>query len=97
MNDTKYNAKWPDNTDDMTSEIADAMDFVRKKIPFAASDHSRPRYHFAPPARIMIDTWGAIYHKGYYHLFYDMNTDGMMERFCNCQVKFPSLSNLVYQ
>ena len=77
----KYNSQWPENTSDMTEDITNAMNYIREALPMAQKDCSRPRYHFVPPAGTMVDTWGAVLHRGYYHLFYDINTDGKKERF----------------
>ena len=38
--------------------------------PVAASDPSRPTYHFRPPAGYHNDPNGLGHHAGYYHLFY---------------------------
>ncbi len=43
---------------------------VEAAIPQAAKDPTRPVYHFRPPAQWMNDICGAIYHNGYYHIFY---------------------------
>ncbi len=56
---------------------------MKKREPFckiAAQDTSRPVYHFASPANLMIDSWGGIYHDGYYHLFYGNNYDANPNR-----------------
>ncbi|MBW8036188.1 MAG: glycoside hydrolase family 32 protein, partial [Planctomycetes bacterium] len=50
-----------------------AMAAVRAAIPKAESDPTRPVYHFRPPAQWMSDICGAIYYKGYYHIFYLSN------------------------
>ncbi|MBC8374191.1 MAG: hypothetical protein H8E53_11390, partial [Planctomycetes bacterium] len=42
----------------------------------AAKDPTRPVYHFLPPAQWMNDICGAIYHKGMYHTFYQLNPYG---------------------
>ena len=39
----------------------------------AAADPRRPLYHIMPPAGWSGDVNGPIYHKGYYHLFYQHN------------------------
>lgn len=43
---------------------------VQSAIPQASKDPTRPVYHFRPPAQWMNDICGAIYHNGYYHIFY---------------------------
>ena len=54
-----------------TDRITDAArKSLRDAIPLADSDSTRPVYHFRPPAQWMNDPTGAIYHEGYYHLFY---------------------------
>jgi beta-fructofuranosidase len=45
-------------------------------IPLAEKDKTRPVYHFRPPAQWMNDLCGAIYYKGYYHIFYQLNPFG---------------------
>ena len=69
----KFNSSWPETDPAYDSDIAEAMEAVREMIPVAASDSLRPRLHFVPPAREMIDAWGGIWYDGYYHLFYDLN------------------------
>jgi len=39
----------------------------------AAKDPTRPVYHFRPPAQWMNDICGAVFHKGWYHIFYQLN------------------------
>lgn len=46
---------------------------VKAAIPHAQKDPTRPIYHFRPPSQWMNDICGAIYHKGYYHAFYQYN------------------------
>jgi len=46
---------------------------LEKAIPRAAKDTARPKFHFRAPARWMNDICGAIYHKGYHHIFYQSN------------------------
>ena len=50
-----------------------ALAAVRAAIPKAESDPTRPVYHFRPPAQWMNDICGAVYYKGYYHIFYQYN------------------------
>lgn len=50
-----------------------AMAAVKAAIPKARKDPTRPVYHFRPPAQWMNDICGAIYHRGYYHVFYQYN------------------------
>ena len=39
----------------------------------AAADPTRPVYHFGPPSGWMNDINGPLLHKGYYHVFYQLN------------------------
>src|SRR5580765_20545 len=56
--------------------IARAMASVAEAAPRAEADPTRPVYHFRPPANWMNDPNGPIYHKGYYHMFYQHNPYG---------------------
>jgi len=56
--------------------IARAMASVAEAVPRAEADPTRPVYHFRPPANWMNDPNGPIYHKGYYHMFYQHNPYG---------------------
>ncbi len=49
---------------------------VEAAVPKAAEDPTRPVCHFRPPAQWMNDICGAIYDKGYYHIFYQLNPFG---------------------
>ena len=49
---------------------------IEAAVPRAEKDKSRPVYHFRPPAQWMNDICGAIYYKGYYHIFYQLNPFG---------------------
>ncbi|RKY08440.1 MAG: hypothetical protein DRP66_04535 [Planctomycetota bacterium] len=61
-------------TDDANKEYhAKAMAAVKAAIPQAEKDPTRPVYHFRPPAQWMNDICGAIYYKGWYHIFYQYN------------------------
>jgi sucrose-6-phosphate hydrolase SacC (GH32 family) len=53
--------------------IAEAMQSVQAAAAHAQADPERPIYHFLPPAYWMNDPNGPIYHKGWYHLFYQHN------------------------
>ena len=50
-----------------------AIAAVEASVPKARQDPTRPVYHFRPPAQWMNDICGAIYYKGYYHIFYQYN------------------------
>lgn len=39
----------------------------------AWKDAGHPRWHLTTPSHCMIDCWGAVYHRGYYHMFVDVN------------------------
>ena len=53
--------------------IEEAMQSLRAAIPQAQADPRLPVYHFRPPAQWIGDINGPIYHKGYYHIFYQHN------------------------
>jgi len=53
--------------------IREAMQAISERHKRVMLDTSRPKYHFVSPAKILLDVWGGIFHKGYYHLFYDLN------------------------
>ncbi|MBL7223696.1 MAG: GH32 C-terminal domain-containing protein [Candidatus Brocadiae bacterium] len=71
-----FSDRWPPNKSYASPALTKAMEAVRAGIPKAASDPTRPVYHFRPPARWMNDICGAIYHKGAYHIFYQLNPFG---------------------
>jgi beta-fructofuranosidase len=50
-----------------------ALTAVQGAVPQAESDPTRPVYHFRPPAQWMNDICGAIFYRGYYHVFYQYN------------------------
>ena len=56
--------------------IDQATAAVDAAIPRAAADPTRPVYHFRPPAQWMNDPNGVVYHKGFYHVFYQFNPYG---------------------
>ena len=62
--------------DDMAEAIAKAEKAVLAGAARAKQDATRPVFHFRPPARWMNDTCGAIFYKGYYHVFYQLNPFG---------------------
>lgn len=53
--------------------VARTMSRMQTAISEARADPTRPVYHFLAPARRMNDANGLIFHKGYYHLFYQLN------------------------
>ena len=52
------------------------MQAVQEAIPQAEADPMRPVFHFRPPARWMNDPNGTMYHKGWYHVFYQHHPFG---------------------
>lgn len=73
-----FDKKWAKITPDMDKDIAIEMENIRLKLKEVEKDENRPKYHLASPAGTLIDTWGATYYRGEYHVFYDINvpTDG---------------------
>ena len=57
----------------MMETIASAETAVRAAAPVAAADPLRPVFHFRPPAQWMNDICGALWHAGWYHIFYQFN------------------------
>ena len=49
------------------------MAAVKAAIPRAERDGTRPVYHFRPHAQWMNDPVGIVFHKGFYHVFYEFN------------------------
>src|SRR5262245_47292866 len=58
------------------SAIDRAMASVEQATPRLEKDRTRPIYHVLGPANWMNDPNGPIYHKGFYHLFYQHNPYG---------------------
>jgi beta-fructofuranosidase len=56
-----------------TPPPGDAMATLRRAIPIAEADPERPVYHFRPPANWNNDPNGTIFHRGWHHLFYQLN------------------------
>ena len=54
-----------------TIAIADAA--IRAAMTVAQRDPFRPECHFRPPANWMNDICGALWHEGWYHIFYQFN------------------------
>ncbi len=61
------------NLDNLEYTIDMAAASIHEGHQHAKKDPARPRFHFVSPAFMLIDVWGALYHEGYYHLFYDTN------------------------
>lgn len=57
----------------MTETIARAEAALSAAEPVAAADPLRPGFHFRPPAQWMNDICGALWHAGWYHIFYQFN------------------------
>lgn len=57
----------------MKETISRAAAAVRAAEPVAAADPLRPLFHFRPPAQWMNDICGALWHAGWYHVFYQFN------------------------
>src|SRR5215469_1620544 len=55
------------------AEITRATAAVEAAVPRAGSDPTRPVFHITSPAQWMNDPNGPIYHRGYYHLFYQLH------------------------
>lgn len=68
------------NKYELLPEIHEAMDILDIERKKAETDSSRPKYHYASPAHLMVDVWGGIYHNDRYHIFYDINYDDNPER-----------------
>ncbi len=66
----------PKIPDERTSLLAKAEAADEAASPRASADPARPMYHVLPPANWVNDPNGPIYHKGYYHLFYQHNPYG---------------------
>ena len=71
-----YSNRWPAKREYGDPAITRAMDAVRSAADRLKADPNRPVYHFRPPAQWMNDPNGAIFHKGYYHVFYQLNPHG---------------------
>ena len=72
----EFGPAWPEKREYADPAIANAMEAVRAGIAACREDPTRPVYHFRPPARWMNDICGAIFYKGYYHVFYQINPYG---------------------
>ena len=59
--------------------IRPGMEAMMARAAEADADPARPVYHFRPPSGWMNDVNGPLLHRGYYHIFYQLNpyrTDG---------------------
>ncbi|MCX6997351.1 MAG: glycoside hydrolase family 32 protein [Kiritimatiellaeota bacterium] len=68
-----YSFRFGDTQDPPATERQRAQAALEAAIPRAATDATRPVFHFRPPARWMNDICGAIFYKGYHHIFYQNN------------------------
>ena len=69
-------AAFGQDLDATKADHAKAQAAIQGAVEKASSDPTRPVYHFRPPAQWMNDICGAIYHKGYHHIFYALNPYG---------------------
>lgn len=56
-----------------SNPLAIATAAIEAATPRAQSDPAHPIFHITPPAQWMNDPNGPIFHKGFYHLFYQLN------------------------
>ncbi len=54
-------------------EIQPGMEAMMARASEAADDPTRPVYHFVPPSGWMNDVNGPLLHRGYHHVFYQLN------------------------
>ena len=77
MTTTTEADRWLELTVQQTdSLIRHAMFAVHAEMSRASADPTRPVFHFRSPARWMNGSDGAVFHQGYYHLFYQLNPYG---------------------
>ena len=72
----EFGSAWPGKREYGDPAVTDAMEAVRSAIAACREDPTRPVYHFRPPARWMSDVCGAVFFRGYYHVFYQLNPYG---------------------
>lgn len=65
-----------DLSQDQEALIKAAMASATAAVPAASSDPRRPVYHYHAPAQWMNDPNGPVYHRGWYHVFYQFNPYG---------------------
>lgn len=66
----------PPDEDDRDGALRRADESVREAARRAETDPARPVFHFRPPGNWMNDPNGPLYHKGWYHMFYQHNPFG---------------------
>jgi sucrose-6-phosphate hydrolase SacC (GH32 family) len=66
----------PKPADERDELLARAEESVKQAAAKVKDDPNRPTYHLLPPAQWMNDPNGPVFHKGYYHLFYQHNPYG---------------------
>src|SRR5215212_342365 len=66
---------WPlcSRGETMNEALARATAAVQAAAPRAQADPMRPIFHVTSPAQWINDPNGPIFHKGYYHLFYQLD------------------------
>jgi beta-fructofuranosidase len=66
---------WPSGSqaETMSEALARAENAVKAAAPRAQADPWRPIFHVTSPAQWVNDPNGPIFHKGYYHLFYQLD------------------------
>lgn len=62
--------------DDREGALLRAMASVNNAAERASKDSLRPQFHFRPPGNWMNDPNGPIFHRDYYHMFYQHNPYG---------------------
>lgn len=63
----------------MNEKIQHITEIINKNYKNTIKDTARPFFHFASPCNMLIDVWGGIFYKGYYHLFYDISHKSEMQ------------------
>ena len=63
----------PEIGDTMEATIGLAEKAIQAAVPEAEKDAFRPGFHFRAPAQWMNDICGALYYRGYYHVWYQLN------------------------
>jgi len=53
--------------------VQKALAAMQTAVPKAEKDSTRPVFHFRPPAQWMNDVCGALFYKGWYHIFFQFH------------------------